>query len=109
MIEQVRIVNDTEGKEAWDFINGIIEQYQLRKRFMEVEVKSRTIEFDDLSSRHPTDDRILQLIVDNRLVAFVFLRRDDWNHTELTKVFLEETLKECENFNNKILKNRLEL
>ena len=109
MFEQVRIVNDTEGKEAWDFINGIIEQYQLRKRFREVEVKSRTIEFDDLSNPHPTDDRILQLIVDNRLVAFVFLRRDDLNHSELTKVFLEETLKECENFNNKILKNRLEL
>ena len=109
MIEQVRIINDTEGKEAWDFINGIIEQHQLRNRFAEVEVKSRTLEFDDFRASHPTDDRLLQLVVDNRLVAFVFLRRDDWNHSELTKVFLEETLKECENFNNKILKNNLEL
>lgn len=109
MIEQVRIINDTEGKEAWDFINGIIEQHQLRNRFAEVEVKSRILEFDDFSTSHQTDDRILQLVVDNRLVAFVFLRRDDWNHSELTKVFLEETLKDCEHFNNKILKNSLEL
>lgn len=104
MVEQVRITDDTEGKVAWEFIEGIIAKYNIWNSFAEVEIRTRTIEYDTSSAPHPTNDKIMQLVVDNRLVAFTLIRRDDWNHSEVTKVFLEDTLEKCKDFKKEIIK-----
>ena len=102
MIEQKRFIDDSEGADIWQWIYDVIDKYKLRERFTEVELRTRAIAFDCTSDNHWTDDRIVQLVVDNRLVAFVISRRDDWNWTECTFVFIEPALKACEDFQKKI-------
>lgn len=109
MVEQVRITDDTEDKVAWEFIESIIAKYNIWKSFAGVEIRTRTIAYDTCCAAHPTDDKLLQLVVDNRLVAFVLTRRDDWNHSEVTKVFLEDTLEKCKDFKDIIIKNKISL
>ena len=107
MTEQKRFIDDNEGTGVWEWINNFIDQHKLRERFTEVEVRTRAIAYDSISQNHWTDDRIVQVVVDNRLVAFVFCRRDDWNWTECNFVFIESALQACEDFKNKIAKQML--
>ena len=107
MIEQKRFIDDNEDTGVWQWINDVIDKYKLRERFPEVELRTRAIAFDCISNNHWTDDRIVQLVVDNRLVAFVISRRDDWNWTECTFVFIESALKACEDFQKKTAKEML--
>ena len=41
-------------------------------------------------------------VCQNRLIAMVYMRRDDWNYTELTMVFVGDALKACEDFEKKL-------
>lgn len=101
-VEQKRFIDDNEGTGVWQFINEVIEKNNIRQRFAGVEIRTRAIAYDCISQNHFTDDRIVQLVVDNRLVAFVLCRRDDWNWTECTFVFVETALKACEDFQKRI-------
>jgi hypothetical protein len=100
-VQIARITDDSEGQCVVDFINGIIEKYELRKKYPEVEVRWRGINYDT-SSPHATDDKMVQLVCQNRLIAMVYMRRDDWNYTELTMVFVGDALKACEDFEKKL-------
>jgi hypothetical protein len=109
-VKQKRYVDDNEGTGVNRFIEGVIEKYHLRDFYPEVEYRTRSVNYD-LMPDHVTDDHISQLVVDNRLVALVFCRRDDWNHTEVTTVFLDDVLKKCRKHKDKInqrIKNRFE-
>lgn len=101
MIKQERFIDDNEGTGVNKFLEEIIDKYQLRKFYPEVEIRWRAVNYD-LSDNHPTDDHIVQLICQNRLLALVYLRRDDWNYTEVTYIFIEDTLKKIEEFETRI-------
>ena len=102
MIKQERFIDDNEQTQSYKFIYDIIDKYELKKHYPEVEVRARSINYD-LMNGHPTDDHILQLVCQNRLLAFVILRRDDFNYTEVTYVFMEDVLKKIEDFENSLI------
>ena len=101
-VEQKRFIDDNEGTGVWNWINEVIEKHKIRERFSGVELRTRAIAYDSISQNHFTDDHLLQLVVDNRLVAFVLCRRDDWNWTECTFVFVESALEACEEFQKRV-------
>ena len=81
MIERKREMDDT-GDGIWEFIEEIIDKYHIREQFHEVEIRTRSVNYDMTPPSievHETDDKIVQLVVDNRLVAFVFCRCDDYS------------------------------
>ena len=94
MITQQLYIDDNEETGVYDFLNGIIEEHHLRDFYPQVEMRTRLLNYD-MQENHATDDRIVQLVVDNRLVAFSFLRRNDGNYTEVNNVFNEEALEKC--------------
>lgn len=100
-VQIARITDDSEGQCVVEFIDNIIEKYELQKKYPCIEVRWRGINYD-VSSPHPTDDKMVQLICENRLIAMVYMRRDDWNYTELTMVFVGDALKACEDFEKKL-------
>ena len=105
MITQVRYTDDKEGAE--EFLQKVIADNELRKYYPSVELRYRSVNYDTVSKDRVTDDKIAQLVVENRLVAFVFMRRDDFNHTEVTCVFIEDAMDKCRKFReslNKALK-----
>ena len=102
MIEQKRFIDDNEGTGVWQWINDVVDKHKIRERFAGVELRTRAIAYDCISQNHFTDDRLVQLVVDNRLVAFVLCRRDDWNWTECTFVFVESALQACEDFQKRV-------
>ena len=53
---------------------------------------------------HHTDDKLIQVVCQNRLIALVFCRRDDWNYTEATMVFVGEALTRVEAMEEEIAK-----
>jgi len=91
-VKQYREMDDT-GITAWDFIRSIIDEYDLKRFLPHVEIRGRGVMFGlaDFES-HRTDDAILQLVVRDMMVAMVFTRRDDLNYTEITTVFVKETM-----------------
>ena len=101
MVEQKRFVDDCEGVAAEHFLLDFAEKHHLRDRFPEVEIRYRGVGIDTVHE-HITDDKIIQLVVDNRLVAMVFIRRDDWNHSEVTYITIEEALEKCEEMRKRI-------
>lgn len=109
MIEQKRFIDDNEGTGVWKWIDDFIDEHKLCEQYVGVEVRTRAISYDCISQNHWTDDRIVQIVVDNRLVAFIICRRDDWNWTECTFVFIESALEACEKFKNYSIKHLIEI
>lgn len=100
-IEIARITDDSEGQRVVDFIDNIVKKYNLREKYASIEVRWRNVNYD-ISAPHATDDKLVQLICENRLIAMVYMRRDDWNYTELTMIFVGDALKACEDFEKRI-------
>lgn len=95
MIEQKRFIDDNEGIKVEQFFQDVIERYELRKLFASIELRYRGVNYGLYSANHITDDKIVQLVVENKLVAMAFLRRDDFNYTEVSFVVLEDAIQKC--------------
>lgn len=102
MIRQQRFIDDNEGAGVEKFLLDVVEKYELKKYFPSVEIRYRGVNYGLLSENHITDDKVVQLVVDNRLVAFAFLRRDDLNYTEVTYVVIEDAIKRCEEMRKEV-------
>ncbi len=98
MIEQKRFIDDNEGIKVEQFFQDVIERYELRKLFASIELRYRGVNYGLYSANHITDDKIVQLVVENRLVAMAFLRRDDFNYTEVSFIVLEDAIQKCKDF-----------
>ena len=104
---QTRFIDDSEGQAVEEFIWGIIEKYKLKKYYPEVETRYRGVLYDmrddkDRFHVHHTDDKLIQIVCQNRLIALVFCRRDDWNYTEATMVFIGDALTRVEKMEEEI-------
>lgn len=104
---QTRFIDDSEGQAVQEFIWGIIEKYKLKKYYPEVETRYRGVLYDmrddkDRFHVHHTDDKLIQIVCQNRLIALVFCRRDDWNYTEATMVFIGDALTRVEKMEEEI-------
>ena len=53
------------------------------------EIRIRKLTYSDLDN-HIVDDAVVQLVFDNRLIAFCFLRKNDGNYNEVTFVKIEK-------------------
>lgn len=104
---QTRFIDDSEGQAVEEFIWDIIEKYKLKKYYPEVETRYRGVLYDmrddkDRFHVHHTDDKLIQIVCQNRLIALVFCRRDDWNYTEATMVFIGDALTRVEKMEEEI-------
>ena len=104
---QTKYIDDSEGQAVNEFIWGIIEKYKLKKYYPEVETRYRGVLYDmrddmDRNLVHHTDDKLIQIVCQNRLIALVFCRRDDWNYTEATMVFVGDALTRVEKMEEEI-------
>ena len=102
MIEQKRYIDDDEGTGINEFLDNIIEKHKLREFFPYVEIRWRDVCRGIESTPTATDDKIIQLVVENRLVALVFSRRDEFNHTEVNYFFNEDALEKCKKFKERV-------
>ncbi len=87
MIKRIKFTDDSEGICVWNFITEIQIKYGET-----TEVYSRGILRDRRESISHTavlDNAFYEIIHDNKMVACVYARRDNFNHTEVT-------LMECE-------------
>jgi len=86
MTKQERFIDEIDVRPIpSDFLYEIAKKHGFTDIFNICTVNSRGVGIDTIHE-HITDDKIIELIVENRLVAFVYLRRDDWNWTEATFV-----------------------
>ena len=92
MIEQKRYVDERDS-DPMGFLTSVIDRYNISKYTKDIEIRSRSLNYDCSSSPHETDDKIVQLVADNILIAMVFLRRTDGNHTEETSVIVEQGIR----------------
>ena len=93
---QYREIDDT-GTTAWNYLTGIIRDYDLKRFRPHIEMRVRPVAFGSMPDEgHLTDDRVIQLVVENQMLAMVYLRRDEFNYTEVTTVFLQDTMKKLE-------------
>lgn len=69
-----------------DFIEEVIEKFNLRND-SSAEIKIRSI--NSAYSNVETDDKVVEILSNNKLVALQYLRRDDLNYTEVTNIILE--------------------
>ena len=102
MIEQKRYIDDDEGTGINEFLDDIIEKHKLREFYPNIEIRWRDVCRRIESTPTATDDKIVQLVVENRLVALVFSRRDEFNHTEVNYFFNEEALEKCKKFKERV-------
>lgn len=102
MIKQERFIDDNEGTGVEKFLYDVVEKYELKRFCPSVEIRYRGVNFGMLSNNHATDDKIAQLVVENRLVALAFMRRDDLNYTEVSYVVFEDAIERCKEFVEKI-------
>lgn len=104
---QTKYIDDSEGEAVQEFIWGVIKKYQLKKYYPQVETRYRGVLYDmrdDMNRNliHHTDDKLIQIVCQNKLIALVFCRRDDWNYTEATMVFVGDALTRVEEIEEKI-------
>lgn len=73
-----------------EFFDEVEEEYGRKAIFFD-EYRERPIAYDEYDIEgHITDDRLIQLVFDNRLIAFCFLRKNDGNYNEVTFVKIEK-------------------
>ena len=108
MIEQKRYIDDDEGTGINEFLDNIIEKHKLREFYPNIEIRWRDVCRGIESTPTATDDKIIQLVVENRLVALVFSRRDEFNHTEVNYFFNEDALEKCKKFKERIEKKLID-
>ena len=108
LVAQCRYIDDNEGTMVQEFLLKLFQKYKLSETYPEVEIRYRAVNYG-LIENHITDDKIAQLVVDNRLVAMAFLRRDDWNHTEVTYVIVDEALRKCKEFKDLLDNKKMSL
>lgn len=108
MIEQKRYIDDNEGTGINEFLEEIIEKHKLREFYPNVEIRWRDVCYGIESTPTATDDKIIQLVIENRLVALIFSRRDEFNHTEVNYFFNEEALEKCKEFKERIARKLIE-
>ena len=108
MIEQKRYIDDDERTGINKFFDDIIEKHKLREFYPNVEIRWREVCYGIESTPTATDDKIIQLVVENRLVAMVFSRRDEFNYTEVNYFFNEEALDKCKKFKERIEKKLID-
>lgn len=77
--QQVKITD--ANTDFSDFIDGIIEKYNLKDKKCHCEVKYKNCE--------QSDDTMVQIICNNRLIAVGIQRRTDFNNEEYTLIDLE--------------------
>ena len=109
---QTKYIDDSEGEAVEKFIYDTIKKYKLAKYYPEVETRYRGVLYDmrdDLDRNHiqHTDDKLIQIVCQNKLIALVFCRRDDWNYTEATMVFVGEALTRIEEIEEDIMQNHI--
>lgn len=93
MTDQKRFIDEIDVSPIpSDFLYEIAKKHGFADIFNVCTVNSRAVGIDTYHE-HITDDKIIELIVENRLVALVYLRRDDWNWTEATFVEIPEAIK----------------
>lgn len=96
---QKKLFQDERDANAWGFINEVASEYNLvEASSRNLSVLTRGITNGSTSSqviaKVITDDKLMQLIVNDKLAAFVILRRDDANWTEATYVINEAVIEE---------------
>jgi hypothetical protein len=98
MIKQERFIDEIGvSPNPSDFLYEIAKKHGFADIFKLCSVKSRAVGIDTYHE-HITDDKIIELIADNRLVALVYLRRDDWNWTEATFIEIPEAIENVKKY-----------
>jgi hypothetical protein len=90
MIKQERTMDEIDAHPL-EFLHTLAEKYGFSKLNGFCKINSRALGIDTFHD-HITDDKIFELIVENRLIGLVYLRRDDWNYTEATYVEIPEAI-----------------
>ena len=108
MIEQKRYIDDDERTGINEFLDDIIEKYKLREFYPNVEIRWRDVCWGIESTPTATDDKIVQLVIENRLVGLIFTRRDDFNWTEVNYFFNEDALEKCKEFKEQVERKIIE-
>lgn len=70
-----------------EFIEEVIEKFNLRNNST-AEIKVRSV--NSAYSNVETDDKVIEILLKNKLIALQYLRRDDFNYTEVTNIILEK-------------------
>lgn len=70
-----------------EFIEEMIEKFNLRNN-SSAEIKVRSV--NSAYSNVETDDKVIEILLKNKLIALQYLRRDDFNYTEVTNIILEK-------------------
>lgn len=97
IIEQyIELDQVSERTAGWQ--ERIIEKYDLRNRpSVELHDRQVCIPFappisSKVDSAYISNDRLVEFIVDNKLLALQYQRRDEFNYTEVTNVEYPEAL-----------------
>ena len=89
MVKQEIYQDEVEvGKAISEFFNEVQENLG-RHAVFDDEIRIRKLTYSDLDN-HIVDDAVVQLVFDNRLIAFCFLRKNDGNYNEVTFVKIEK-------------------
>ena len=92
MVKQEKVIDEIDVRPIpSEFLYEIAKKHGFADIYNLCCVKSRAVGIDTYHE-HITDDKITELIVENRLVALVYLRRDDWNWTEATFIEIPEAI-----------------
>lgn len=95
MITQKRAIDEIDIH-AYEFLHDLAEKHEFSNLGIFCEIKSRAIGIDTYHE-HITDDKIIEFIVDDELVGFVYLRRDCMNWTEATFIEIPEAIERARN------------
>lgn len=82
---QFREQDEFDARTA-EFLDRVIEKFGLRGDSTS-EIKVRSV--NSAYSNVETDDKIIEVLSNNKLIALQYLRRDDLNYTEVTNIILD--------------------
>lgn len=79
---------DDQNTGVNEFLEEIVQKYKLSKR---PNVYMRYLDLHRTNDKNPTDDKIVEIVLDNRLLAIVYLRRTEFNYIEGTFIDLNKS------------------
>lgn len=82
---QFREQDELDAQTA-EFLDKVIEKFGLRRdSTSEIKVRSVNSAYFNVE----TDDKIIEVLSNNKLIALQYLRRDELNYTEVTNIILD--------------------